>query len=304
MDGDAVVCCIVLATCSAVASAAAAVAYSKGLLSFIFPQDGGAPGPGGRPLPVPDLRMNVAPWYIRDIRNRDLLSVETSTGGGNVLRYNYKKGLAGGPSGAAIYANPLRMFPADSATLSFSVYFPPDFEFVRAGKLLGLSIGQKPGDHASGGEWSPTSGSMRFMWRQPEGDRAAVVGYLYFAVAGGASKAFAKQGPATQGVLEAEDPSGHNIWYHKGGGMFVRKGQWNALSVTVVLNTPGKADGVLKMTVNGVSRQVNDMVYRESASVRINETFLASIFGGNSAAKFASPKDTFSLVRDFRIVAS
>ena len=83
--------------------------------------------------------------------------------------------------------------------------------------------------------------------------------------------------------------------------MSVRKGQWNALSMTVVLNTPGKANGVLKITCNGVTRQVNDIMYRDSASVRITETFLSSIFGGSSSAKFGSPRDQFCLFRDFRM---
>ena len=257
----------------------------------------------GQALPLPTLVLGEAPWHIRAIRNKELISFDEEDG---TMRYRYYAQKVGSRSGPSIFANPLQMFPADAATLSFSVFLPADYDFVRAGKMLGLAIGTKPGAHASGGKWLPNGGSVRFMWRNPDGPRAQIVGYLYLGIAGGAAAAFEQQGPDAQRLtdMETNPRTGYNIWYKKvPSGMYVYKNQWNAMSMTVRLNTPGRADGFLRMTVNGVSREVNDLMYRQAADVRITETFLTSIFGGSSIPKFALTKETYSKFRDFRLAA-
>lgn len=256
----------------------------------------------GQALPLPKLVLGEAPWHIRAIRNKELISFDED----GTMRYRYYAQKVGHQSGPSIFANPLQMFPADAATLSFSVFLPADYDFVRAGKMLGLAIGTKPGAHASGGKWLPDGGSVRFMWRNPDGPRSQIVGYLYLGIAGGATAAIEQQGPDAQRLTDMEsDPrTGYNIWYKKvPSGMYVYKNQWNAMSMTVRLNTPGRADGFLKMTVNGVSREVNDLMYRQAADVRITETFLTSIFGGSDIPKFALTKETYSKFKDFRLAA-
>lgn len=273
------------------------------LVVFLLLKKGGAgigpsgpipqPGPG-QPLPIPTLAKKTAPWNIRTIRNETQIKVQ-----GDVLRYEFKKGTHGSESGPAIYANPFGKLPAEAATLSFNAWFPPDWDFVKAGKLLGLSIGAQEGDHASGGEWSPTAGSARLMWRDPEGDSAILKGYVYLAIEGGPAAAYNFQGPQTKAVTTPDERTGYNLWYKKGGGMRLYKNKWNSLSLTVVLNTPGKANGQFSITCNGVRKEVRDIMWRQSAAVKINELYMTAIFGGSDES-FAPPRDTYCLFRDFR----
>ena len=256
---------------------------------------GGGGGGGGSVLPMPILARGKAPWYIRTIRNKKLIRVVDDT-----IEYSFLKGTHGSDSGPSIYANPNKVFPAESVTMSFEAYFPSHFDFVKAGKLLGLSIADKPGNHASGGKWAPNGASARFMWRDPEGDSAQLKGYVYMAVKGGPEPAYAAQGPRAKAVMDPEERTGLNLWFKKNPGMRVTKNTWNTVSMTVVLNTPGKQDGFLRMTCNGVTREVDDLVWRESSSVKIQELFLTAIFGG-SGPEFASKVDTHCNFRKFKL---
>ena len=253
-------------------------------------------GPG-QYLPLPPLtKKSGGPWFVRTLRNETFMSIQ-----GDTLRYNFKKGAVGNSSGPAIFANPFQSCPAESATLSFNAWFPAGY-FVKAGKLLGLSIADAPGNHASGGEWSDDGASCRFMWRDPENGSAILKAYVYLAVKGGPSKAYDVQGPSTKSSMTADERTGYNLFYKKNGGMRVYENRWNSLSMTVSMNTPGKANGKLSMTCNGVNRQVNDIYWRDSGVVKVQEVYLTSIFGGSDSS-FASKVDTYSLFKDFRFSA-
>ena len=56
-----------------------------------------------------------------------------------------------------MFSNPFKLFPAEAATLQYEVYFSDDFDFVIAGKLPGVTLGEHRGQHASG-----TCFSLRF----------------------------------------------------------------------------------------------------------------------------------------------
>lgn len=116
------------------------------------------------------LRRGEDPWRCQWTKNEDRISMEDGA-----LRFNFVPGLYGLASGAAFRGNPFDSFPCDAATLSYSIFFPPDFNFVKGGKLPGMNIGCNPIDCSSGGEWSETGGSFRVMFRE----RGAAIGYMY-----------------------------------------------------------------------------------------------------------------------------
>lgn len=263
---------------------------------------GDTPPPGGGSgdeLPVPRTlaQLERPPWNVHRVRNRDNLSIDDAGGDGRALKITYKKGAHASKSGAMLLGNPFGLLPAETARLSYDVFFPADFDWVRAGKLPGLALGRKPGDVASGGNWKDDAGSVRVMWQRPRGDRALLKAYVYLAIHGGIGAAYEPQGPATKAVMNDDERTGFSLWYKKQPGLYATRGAWNSVSVFVRLNTPGRADGALELTVNGETRRVDDVVWRTDAAVKIVDAYFVSFFGGSSD-RFDPPRDTYALFRN------
>jgi hypothetical protein len=188
-------------------------------------------------------------------------------GGTPVLRVDYPAGSASpraaatddaGYGGAQAYLL-LPHGPVDSLHLRYCVRFPPGFNFVKGGKLPGLFGGTvTSGQHIPDG----TNGwSTRYMWRR--GGAGEVYAYLPSSVQHGTSL-------------------GRYSWW-------VTPGRWQCLEQAVQLNTPGKADGAITVWLDG--QQVyhhTDIVFRTTASLRIDGVFFSSFFGGGDAS-WASP---------------
>ena len=116
----------------------------------------------GVALPLPSFRTkNTSPWFISWIGNPERLKVRD-----NAIELAFKKHMHGSGSGAAFRANPWKKLPSDTVTLSYDVFFPSTFEWVKGGKLPGVCFGSDPKGCATGGEWSPNEGSFRLMWRE------------------------------------------------------------------------------------------------------------------------------------------
>ena len=62
--------------------------------------------------------------------------------------------------GLGFYADPLDLSTAKTVTLSYQVYFPSNFNFVKGGKLPGLFAGRMS---CSGGSGATDCFSTRFM---------------------------------------------------------------------------------------------------------------------------------------------
>ncbi|KAK0474751.1 hypothetical protein IW261DRAFT_1496877 [Armillaria novae-zelandiae] len=150
--------------------------------------------------------------------------------------------------GVQFYAEPLDIKQARNVTLTFSVYFPEDFDFVLAGKLPGLYGGH---GGCSGGVSATDCFSTRMMWRK-DGE-----GELYL---------YAPKDKQTDALCN--DPrSTCDVAYgfSIGRGSFAwARGGWTTVSQTVVLNTPGRTDGCFTLDVNGI-RVIDrsDVFYRD-----------------------------------------
>lgn len=64
--------------------------------------------------------------------------------------------------GVGFYATPVDFTKANNVSLSYSIFFPADFDFVKAGKLPGLTGGH---GGCSGGKNADDCFSTRLMWR-------------------------------------------------------------------------------------------------------------------------------------------
>ena len=262
-------------------------------------------GDSGAPVPIGPWpwSKNKAPWFISWMSKKGG-SMDVVDG---ALRIRYVKGGFSSTSGAAFKANPHRLLPATKCTLNYSVFFPADFDPVKGGKLPGLCM-TAPGSAikcSTGGKWSHDAGSFRLMFRagMNGGRDIRAIGYAYMALGDG--PAAHRQQPAdVQRVMDKVGRTGIGLWHDRAtgnSGMRFTKGQWNTVSMTVVLNTPGQADGVVSVTVNGDTRAANNIVWRASDKVQISEVNFVSFFGGGDAS-WSATQDTYTLYKDVSVV--
>lgn len=166
------------------------------------------------------------------------------------------------PLGGAGFVAGLLPQETTRACLRYRVRFEDGFEFVRGGKLPGLYGGDAP----SGGEKvDGTDGfSMRLMWRRKgEGEVYAYVANKH-----------ADYGASI----------GRGAWTFE-------PGRWMEIQQEIVLNDPDRADGIVRVWVDG--KQVieqSDLVYRTVDDGGIDGLMFSTFFGGSSR-KWASPKD-------------
>lgn len=203
-------------------------------------------------------------------------------------------------------------FPADACRFRFKVWFEdgfpwgPDMKKV-AGKLIGLTIGK---GSATGGNYSSTASTYRVTWSHGGGVQA----YLYPQVRGTFSKkragediawdqldqspqvraaAYVATGVHVFAPRDKKDPAAWDLRVHTG--------RWNDVEMVVRLNTPGRYDGVLGLTVNGVTRTLDTVRYRYD-DAPLTAVSLGTFFGG-STRDYAPPRDTRAWFADFEFTA-
>ncbi len=190
--------------------------------------------------------------------------------GGRLLRVRYYQGGAspsasrrvGVKEGGAQLLGQLPNGPTDRLFLRYYVRFADDFDFVKGGKLPGLYGGQNiSGGHIPDG----TDGfSTRFMWRTDG-----------------------------QGEVYVYMPSSTRFGTSLGRGSFhFEPGKWHCIEQQLTLNTPGQADGTVRVWLDSepVFEQ-GTLLFRTAAELRIEGVFFSTFFGGGDAS-WAPPRDT------------
>lgn len=252
----------------------------------------GTPGPG-QPLPLlqPKHPLGQLPWNIS--WKSEYTDAHLSKDGDS-LRMTFKAGGYGSKNGIGIRAEPWKKLPADRAVFSAQVYVPPDFQW--GGKVhgmkfpLGFCLGKKTGDCASGGSYESDSGSIRIMTRED----GRIVAYCY--IPGTSDEAtLQKQGPGFKRVAHVTG-SGIDLW-RKVEPIFLKKGSWNTVHVKVVMNSPGKSNGLVEIGVNGTIRRVSDVNFRATADIKIQSVFISGFYGGG--ADYAPTKDVYLLFKNY-----
>ena len=161
---------------------------------------------------------------------------------------------------------------ATAACLAYGLFLPSDFAFNKGGKLPGLFGGEGP---AGGKTADGTSGfSVRLMWRTNG------LGEVYAYIPG--------------------HPRGRGASLDRGAWTFPR-GRWIDVQEEVVLNTPGKPDGELRVWIDGEMRLSHaDVIYRTTTDLGIAGV-MADIFYGGKTAAWAAPDDTVIRITPFRL---
>lgn len=203
-------------------------------------------------------------------------TIVESAGHGRALRVLYPKGGVGpGQTGGQWMAD---LPPRDTYELEYRVRFGADFDWVQGGKMPGLGGGTAP----TGGHFDADGFTSRYMWR--EGGRLVV--YLYWAGQGSASKSTGRQ----YGVdLDC--------------GVTMERDRDYLLRQRVTLNTPGKADGVLEVWVNGApALRRGDLLFRDAPGKgwQIDRFFFSTFHGGNDAS-WAPARDCAVEFDDFTV---
>lgn len=238
-------------------------------------------GPG-RPLPAPELKKGVAPWYIKGITNPTRVSVQDGA-----LKMVIVEKEHGMPSGCGIRATPFNAFPAEAATLSYSVFLPGSP--TKGGKLPGFCIGNSISACANGGDWSTIAGSYRVMWKDD-----TLIGYVYMAL-GNTQAAGKAQNPAFLAATNLKGGTGIDVWAKDP--FKLKFGGWNDISLSLKLNTPGASDGNMSLTVNGTTKRLEGVVWRKSASVKINYVDFVTFAGGGDSS-WSVPSTTYRLFKN------
>jgi hypothetical protein len=159
------------------------------------------------------------------------------------------------PLGGGQFFGTLESGPVDRLFLRYFVRFASDFDFVKGGKLPGLY----GGNDVSGGRIPDgTSGfSTRLMWR----------------VDG-------------QGELYAYLPSSDTWGTSLGRGVFrFERGRFQCVEQEVVLNTPGVADGGVRIWLDGKPAfEQPNLMFRTVSTLRIEGIFFSTFFGGGDSS--------------------
>ena len=227
-------------------------------------------------IPRPQSKYRTGDWNVRRWSNDDRAKMV-----GDELRVTCVPRKQGMASGTGFFAMPAG-FPATEATVSYEVFFPEDYTWVKGGKV-GFGLGLGDGDEtASGANWKKKAGSIRSMWR----DDGQAIGYLYLPTEGSTRDGvLRKQGPSCKESAEGSlgKPAGIDMFYRNNSGLAFNKGTWNTVTIFAKLNDVGQQNGIYMLTVNGVTREVRDVVYRrKSEKIRINGVMFATFFGGSS----------------------
>lgn len=164
----------------------------------------------------------------------------------------------------------------ETAFMEYKVFIPPDFDFVKGGKLPGLGGGQgNTGGKVPNGRdgWS-----VRFMFK--EGGRLCVYSYT----------------PDMTGKY------GEKRFLMTGDQDFVLpRGRWVKIGLQLKMNELGKNDGTIKCFVNDdLCLNAEEIIFRTSSKLKIDHLLFSTFFGGADSS-YAPSKDCYLLFKDFKV---
>jgi hypothetical protein len=191
------------------------------------------------------------------------------------LRQRYVPNSTGSP----VVSFPIRIKGGPEVWLSYRVYFEPEWEWVRGGKLPGLAGGTYP----SGGQSDDNGFSARLMWR--ENGKMCVYAYHHD-----------RPGPYGQDFYLVE-PDG-SPWH-------APVGRWFTITERIKVNTDGSTyDGEVQVWIDSEQKlHETGLRWRKNTSYTA-DTFLYSSFYGGSDPTWAPTKTTYAQFDDFKIASS
>jgi hypothetical protein len=214
------------------------------------------------------FNATVGPTDRRLYAYDDMTYVRDAQGRGHAIRTSLEKGtIRGRPAGnhgAVLFVKLKGSY--DRACISYRVRFSPRFDWSLGGKLpglLGVAPGVSPGTPTGGGS-TAAGWSARVMWLGP--------------------RAYSWAKPVNMGVTYLYHPGqttrwGDNVRWNRA----FTTGRWHRIRQCHVMNTPGRADGQLWVSLDGrLVRRDTDVMYRTRADVHITHLDWSVFRGGNT----------------------
>lgn len=229
----------------------------------------------GEPLTVSDLqsRFGSDEWglidnveVVRGAKRRDseVLQVKLPAGTGSAYQQQAPKG------GAGFSWLPSNMSGATGACLSYGVFLPKGFDYATGGMLPGLYGGERlaPGPQSDGKRGFAT----RLMW--------------------------VDHGMAAIGAVA---PANHNPRIMDTTKVKLAAGQWQQVTSEVVLNDPGRSNGILRLWLNGeLALEHTDIAWRSNNDFAIAGV-LADVSYGRATDATVAPADTSVQISPFEL---
>ena len=212
----------------------------------------------------------------------DVAAFDVSLPEGSSSRYQTETEVGG----MAFQWNPIGMDKARSACLKYSVYLPEDFDFGDGGMLPGLY----------GGDVLPFTNAR--MASKEYGGRSGVAARVLWTSNGGG--VFGQSQVARD--KDADETVGgwssmKHVWKH----YTLPLGQWVTIEQEVVLNTPGKADGLVRLWTDGKMRvNVENISWRTDENMSLMGV-IADVAYGNPGFGAGAPMTTSVRLTPFEI---
>lgn len=183
---------------------------------------------------------------------------------------------------------------ASEVLLSYSVYFPSDFDFVKGGKLPGLYGGTSlaAAKSCSGGRQDDRSAcwSARMMFRTDGMGEF----YNYFPLNASQPVGYCSTPPMSVCNPQYGDSIGR-------GSFTFATGQWTAVVQRFKLNDIGQSNGEQELIVNGQSvLTVSDIQVAVEAGTKIYGIMAQTFFGGADSS-YANPNNQSAWFKDWSL---
>lgn len=166
--------------------------------------------------------------------------------------------------------------PAEQASLSYKVFVPADFDFVKGGKLPGLAGGfaNSGGDIPNGMDgWS-----VRFMFKE----KGTLCAYLYHA------------GMKT-------DFGEHEFLRWNSQPALLECGTWNTIELKIKMNAPDQSNGKVRCSLNQKEGLVlKNICFRKTENLKIDQLLFSCFMGGDDPS-YAPLSDQVLLFKDFAV---
>ncbi|HVY29502.1 MAG TPA: hypothetical protein VHB79_23245 [Polyangiaceae bacterium] len=186
---------------------------------------------------------------------------------GRSLRVRYPAGGVGPSAGGIQFLVPLAGNHQE-LYCAYRIRFEGSFNFVKGGKIPGLSGGNHP--TGCSGVPSGTDGfTARMMWREG----GAAVQYVYYP--------------------DQAQMCGDDFPWNVGGTRAFRHGEWYSLEHHLLLNHGDQADGLVEAWFDGeLALQRKNVRFRSVDTIPIDSFYFSTFFGGSSS-EWAPPEDEY-----------
>ena len=185
--------------------------------------------------------------------------------------------------GVGFYAYPIgqtgvSVFPMNEIAFQYDIYFDPNFDWVKGGKLPGLYGGVTG---ASGGNHLDNGMSARIMWRRNGGGEL----YMYIPLV---------QDSSVTDIAIDDYPYGLSLGRNS---FYFIKGQWQTIKIYMKMNDIGVNNGILELSYNNVVKISLTKINLRTMDIPINGIMFQTFFGGGDMT-WKSSLDTYIKIRN------